>query len=170
MTTCLFITLIGENLYTNMNIVLSNDLSLSQKEAVLRIWNEEYGEKLMKTMEGFEDYLNELGNVQHFMMYDEADALFGWAATFDREGERWFAIIMDGSAQGKGCGRQLLNTLKEHEPILNGWVTDHDRDVKRNGQRYRSPMGFYVKNGFEVLEDMRLETEELSAVKIRWGK
>jgi GNAT superfamily N-acetyltransferase len=153
-----------------MKIVLTKELTLSQKEAVLRIWNEEYGEKLMKTMEGFEDYLNKLGNVQHFMMFDEADALLGWAITFDREEERWFAIIMDGSVQGKGYGRLLLNRLKEHESVLNGWVTDHDRDIKTNRQPYRSPMGFYLKNGFEVLEEVRLETMELSAVKIRWTK
>lgn len=153
-----------------MRITLAKELTLSQKEAVLRIWNEEYGEKLMKTMQGFEEYLSKLGKVQHFLMYDETDALWGWAATLDREGERWFAIIMDGSVQGKGYGRQLLNAIKEHEPILNGWVTDHNRDVKRNGQAYSSPMGFYLKNGFEVLEDVRLETEELSAVKIRWRK
>ena len=153
-----------------MKIIPAKELSLSQKKAVLHIWNEEYGEKLVKTMEGFEEYLSKLGDVQHFMMYDATDALSGWAITFDREGERWFAIIMDGSVQGKGHGRQLLNELKEHEPILNGWVTDHDRDAKRNGQPYRSPMGFYLKNGFEVLEEVRLETKELSAVKIRWTK
>lgn len=153
-----------------MNSTLTKELTAPQKEAVLRIWNEQYGVKLMKTMEGLEEYLSNLGNVQHFMMYDEADALSGWAATFDRDGERWFAIIMDGSVQGKGYGRLLLNALKEHESVLNGWVTDHDRDVKRNGQLYRSPMGFYVKNGFEVLEDVRLETEELSVVKIRWKR
>lgn len=160
----------GSGIFIRMKIVLVKELSLSQKEAVLRIWNEEYGEKQEKTMEGYEEYLGKLGNVQHFLMFDEADALFGWAATFDREGERWFAIIMDGSVQGKGYGRQLLNALKEHEPILNGWVTDHGRDVKRNGLPYKSPIGFYLKNGFEVLSDVRLETEELSAVKIWWEK
>lgn len=87
-----------------MNITVAKELTLSQKEAVLYIWNEEYGEKLMKTMEAFEEYLSKLGNVQHFMMYDKADVLVGWAITFDREGERWFAIIMDGSVQGKGYG------------------------------------------------------------------
>jgi GNAT superfamily N-acetyltransferase len=153
-----------------MNIVIAKELSLSQKEAVLRIWNEEYSEQLVKTMTGFEDYLSKLGNVLHFMMYDDADALFGWAVAFDREGERWFAIILDSSVHGKGYGRQLLNVLKEHEPVLNGWVTDHDRDVRRNGKPYRSPMGFYLKNGFEVLSDVRLEVPELSAVKIRWKK
>jgi GNAT superfamily N-acetyltransferase len=153
-----------------MKIVPAKELSVQQKEAVLCIWNEEYSEQLVKTMAGFEKYLSKLGNVQHFLMYDEADAIFGWAVAFDRESERWFAIILDSSVHGKGYGTQLLNVLKEHEPELNGWVTDHDRDVRRNGKPYRSPMGFYLKNGFEVLSDVRLETEELSAVKIRWAK
>lgn len=153
-----------------MKIHQTKTLSSDQKEAVLHIWNEEYAEKLVKTMEEFETYLHKLGEVQHFLMFDEADALFGWAVTFNREGERWFAIILDGKVQGKGHGTQLLNALKESEPVLNGWVTDHDRDIRRNGQTYRSPMGFYLKNDFEVLEDVRLETEELSAVKIKWAK
>lgn len=153
-----------------MKIHCTKELSVAQKESVLRIWNEEYAEKLVKTMEGFETYLSKLGDVQHFLMFDEADALFGWAITFNREGERWFAILLGGNVQGKGYGTQLLNMLKESEPILNGWVTDHNKDIKRNGQPYRSPMGFYLKNDFEVLSDVHLETEELSAVKICWRK
>ena len=71
---------------------------------------------------------------------------------------------------GKGFGTQLLNLGKEKESVLNGWVIDHDKDKKRNGENYISPLNFYLKNGFEVFPDNRLELEKLSAVKIRWKK
>ncbi len=60
-----------------MNIKVAKELSLSQKEAVLRIWNDEYAEKLVKTMPGFEEYLSKLGRVQHFLMFDDAVRLGG---------------------------------------------------------------------------------------------
>ncbi|MCB0473527.1 MAG: hypothetical protein KDC56_10755, partial [Flavobacteriaceae bacterium] len=59
---------------------------------------------------------------------------------------------------------------KEKETELNGWVIDHDNDYKINGELYKSPLNFYLKNGFQKSSDRRLELEKISAVKIKWKK
>lgn len=100
----------------------------------------------------------------------ENNSIGGWYFDFVREQEKWFAIILDSSLQGKGFGTKLLNMAKEKEPELNGWVIDRDTDRKRNGDLYRSPLPFYLKNGFEKISDTRLELEKISAVKITWRK
>lgn len=70
--------------------------------------------------------------------------------------------------QGDGYGTRLLNLAKEKEPVLNGWVIDRNEGVKYNGKPYRSPLEFYLKNGFQTIPGIRLELATLSAVKIQW--
>ena len=138
-------------------------------EEVFNLWNNEYPSK----MEYFhvvqlDVYLDEIENPYHLLLYNRKGNVLGWAFSFDRDGERWFAILIDHSIQRQGYGRSLLNQLKMHEPILNGWVVDRNRYKKTNGEPYLSPLKFYKKCGFEVLSDQRLELEIISAVKIRW--
>ncbi|MCK9481612.1 MAG: hypothetical protein M0R38_07625 [Bacteroidia bacterium] len=64
----------------------------------------------------------------------------------------------------------MLNELKSDENVLNGWVIDHNSDIKINGNFYQSPLNFYLKNEFEILNETRLELEIMSAVKIKWKK
>ena len=64
----------------------------------------------------------------------------------------------------------MLNKLKFDEATLNGWVIDHPHDKKRNGKRYKSPLEFYLKNGFILIPETRLQLETISAVKINWTK
>ena len=59
---------------------------------------------------------------------------------------------------------------KEKENSLNAWVIDHNRDLKANGDAYRSPLEFYLKNGFKLLSDIRLELTNISAVQVNWIK
>ena len=77
---------------------------------------------------------------------------------------------MDSRAQKKGIGKLILNTVKETEDELNGWVIDGAGNLKLDGSEYLSPIEFYKKNGFEILENARLESEKMSAVKIKWKK
>jgi hypothetical protein len=41
---------------------------------------------------------------------------------------------------------------------------------KANGEIYHSPLKFYQKNGFQILNQIRYESNLLSAVKIQWNK
>ncbi|MFD1753891.1 N-acetyltransferase [Rufibacter sediminis] len=135
-----------------------------------RLWNQEYPEKLCyHEMEEFESYLSGVQAQRHFLLVDEVEEVHGWGVTFEREVEKWFAIILDNKLHGLGYGALLLKQLQEKEDSLCGWVIDHARDLKRNGETYSSPLAFYLKNGFRVLPGVRLETEKISAVKVEWS-
>ena len=104
------------------------------------------------------------------MVLDDASEIVGWACTFDRDGDRWFTILINSLYQRLGIGRMIMNLVKEKESRLNGWVIDHPYDIKQNGESYESPLPFYLKNGFIVQPGIRLENEKISAVKIEWRK
>ncbi|MFN0204221.1 MAG: GNAT family N-acetyltransferase [Bacteroidia bacterium] len=138
---------------------------------LLTLWNQEYPLNLQyQSLADFQKYLQSLENAKHFLWVDEGEQVKAWAFTFDREKERWFAIILSEEVQGLGYGRKIMALLQETENELNGWVTDHQHYIKMNGQPYLSPMGFYEKCGFSVLMGQRLELPQLSAVKIHWKK
>jgi GNAT superfamily N-acetyltransferase len=151
-----------------MEIKLADFLSEDQKEQIVKLWNAEYPAGLAyESMSGFDEYLSKTGNPLHYLI-EEDHHLIGWMATFERENERWFSIILDSMHQNKGLGRLLLNEAKKEVQSLNGWVADHNKVFKLNGEPYPSPLAFYLKNGFKVLDDIRLKTEKISAVKIQW--
>lgn len=154
-----------------MKIIRKEILSEEEKEVLRKLWNEEYPARLnCKTIEDFEFYLSGLSDTKHYLLFDELDKINGWAFTFLRENENWFAIILNHQIQGKGIGSLLINELKRNNTSLNGWVTDHENEIKQNKKYYKSPMPFYIKNGFEILTEIRIENEKLSGVKINWKR
>ena len=153
-----------------MKITETTELTHAQKEAIYLLWNREYPEKIQyPQFTNFEKYLHNLTGKKHYLLINDEQDIKGWAFTFTRDTEKWFAILLDQSIQRQGYGTKLLNRVKEKETILNGWVMDHDHAIKPNGEIYRSPLGFYAKNNF-VVTGTRLETEKISAVKIVWMK
>ncbi len=136
---------------------------------MLELWNNEYPEKLnYNNLFQFEEYLAELTGITHFLLIENKDSIMGWAYSFIRNDEKWFAIILSEKQQGKGHGSELLAHLKQSDNQLNGWVIDHNNDLIKNGKVYKSPLVFYLKNGFEIIENERLELDKISAVKIQW--
>ncbi|MFT6970861.1 MAG: ribosomal protein S18 acetylase RimI-like enzyme [Roseivirga sp.] len=151
-----------------MQILKTASLSIEYKNTIMRIWNEEYPVGLVyEDLAAFEVYLSKIGQAMHYLIVEE-NQLKGWMATFDREDERWFSIIISPNCQQQGLGRMLLNEAKKEHIPLNGWVADHDNDLKINGLAYLSPLGFYSKNKFVVMKETRLELKNLSAIKIKW--
>lgn len=154
-----------------MRILQLKVLNVQQKEEVFDLWNKEYPVKIThKSIIDFENYLKKLTEQSHYLLLNENELVVGWASIFTRENERWFAIIISGKIQGKGYGTKMLNALKKCEPVLNGWVIDHNLDKKLNGKPYLSPLEFYLKNEFKLISDHRLELDFMSAVKIYWTK
>lgn len=153
-----------------MKIVEQTELTPGQKSRIVELWNAEYPLSLAYTKdEKFDEYLNGLSGIRYFLLFDQAGEIRGWAITFNRENARWFAIIVDSTIQGRGYGVKLMNRLKETENKLFGWVIDHNNSRKLNGDKYISPLGFYKKIGFRVLENKRLESAKMSAVCIEWN-
>ena len=129
-----------------MEFLKTKELSKTWKTEILELWNSEYPENLnYKTLPDFENYLKNLTDQSHILMFNENKNIQGWYVDFLREEERWFAILLDQKIQGQGFGTKLLNLAKEKESELNGWVIDHSNDKKLNGEFYRSPLPFYFK-------------------------
>ncbi len=154
-----------------MEFIKLTELSKTEEKEILHLWNNEYPKKLnYQTLAEFEKYLKNLTEQSHILILNENQKIIGWYFDFIRENEKCFAIIFDSNFQGKGFGTKILNLAKEKESKLNGWVIDNNNDKKKNGKFYKSPLNFYLKNGFEKLAKNRLELENISAVKIKWTK
>jgi GNAT superfamily N-acetyltransferase len=152
-----------------MKVIYSPWLNDEQKSAVLKLWNQEYPDQLQyKTRDDLDSYLSHLQDAAHFLYTGSSNEVLGWAFKFSRESARWFAVILDSSIHKKGIGTLLLNKLKDQETELHGWVVDHDSYLKSDAQVYFSPLAFYLKNEFKVIEGVRLESPLLSAAKIIW--
>jgi GNAT superfamily N-acetyltransferase len=152
-----------------MKIIQTTSLTLDQKQSLFELWNSEYPEKIgYAELSEFEIYLDGLSNKEHYLVVDNQNQILGWAFAFFREAEDWFGIIINSEMQGKGFGKLLLDELKKNKSVLNGWVIDHQNDLKQNNEPYLSPLGFYTKKGFLVHQNNRIENEKISAVKISW--
>lgn len=154
-----------------MKPLVTTELNNEQLKQIMMLWNKEYpGQLAYQELSEFRSYLDGLVNTTHYLLTDDHGLIKAWAFTFTREAERWFAILLDSSIQYQGYGTGLLNTLKTKEEKLYGWVTDHNRYLKKDQTSYRSPVDFYLKNDFTICDHIRLETDNLSAVKIQWIK
>ncbi|MCH4824394.1 GNAT family N-acetyltransferase [Gramella lutea] len=152
-----------------MRFQQENILSLEQKKEILDLWNNEYPLNLnYQDISQLEDYLEKLKDQHHLLLLDENDKIKGWYSDFIREGERWFLAILDHKFQGRKFGRKMLEMAMESNCVLNGWIIPNDDYLKSNGEFYKSPIGFYQKIGFQILENIKLETEKIRAVKIQW--
>ncbi len=145
-------------------------LSQDEKQQIMDLWNHEYPAKLAyNNLAAFERYIGGLEKPIHILVRSD-DQIAGWGTKFSRDQARWFVLILSSSIHGQGIGSVIMDRLKNYESQLHGWVIDHNRDVKVNGKPYTSPLNFYLKHGFEVVPDQRLELPALSAVKISWIK
>ncbi|WP_313552834.1 N-acetyltransferase [Sphingobacterium multivorum] len=150
--------------------LMTSELDRNEKIAIMRLWNEEYPAAMAySSLSAFENYLESLSQPQHILV-KQNEQILGWSSKFDRDAKRWFVIILSSLLHKKRIGSNLLDKLKSEEIELNGWVIDHHMEKKNNNYLYNSPLGFYMKNGFELEPNQRLETSNLSAVKITWSR
>lgn len=154
-----------------MNIISTEDLSLSHRQEILKLWNREYPLNLMfEDREELDEFLSKLSDRQHTLLLDEQGRLKGWYADFIREGERWFVLLLHSDYHGRGFGTRLMRMAQQQRSELHGWVINTDEYRKADGQPYRSPTNFYRKLGFQVLEHVVLESEKIRVIKIYWAK
>ena len=154
-----------------MKLIEKTFLNDNEKIQISKIWNNEYPITLnFSDSEGFDTYLNSLSDTIHYILENENNEILAWGCKFTRDNEKWFAVILDEKIQGKGKGTEILNAIKNNEITLNAWVIDKEIYTKLNGEIYKSPLNFYLKNSFNLCPEIRLENEKLSAVKITWKK
>ena len=154
-----------------MTFTETDSLTERQKRQIVVLWNEEYPEKLsFSKSEEFGQYLESVSERHHILLIDENHIVKGWLMHFIRNNEKWFVMLLDSKLQGKKLGSKLLALAKKRTSELNGWVIDHDNELKQNGESYRSPVGFYEKNGFSILSDIELELKDIHGIKVKWEK
>ena len=146
-------------------------LKRGQRTQLFELWNSEFPVTFLhRHTDDFENYLFKLVNPQHYLVSLNDKTVIAWAYSFQRYEETWFGLLVHPHYQRKGHGSRLLDILKQENPQLNGWVIDHKADLKQSGERYFSPLEFYLKNNFSAIPDIRLELDLLSAVKMHWEK
>lgn len=150
-----------------MIIYRFTQLDEQQKAQIHRLWNEEYPINLKGR---FSILLNETNNHRHFIIQNKENVIIAWSVLFENDGQERFSIIVSSKSKGLGYGKLLLDEMKKAVPEFSGWVIDHENDLLQSGESYRSPIKFYLKNGFEVIHDERLETPIISCVKVKWSR
>ena len=87
----------------NSKIINTTELNEQAKQQVLDLWNNEYPKKLSyNSLIEFDHYLQNLNNLKHYLLTGNIEITLGWPLTFDRDNEKWFAIILSEKVQGKG--------------------------------------------------------------------
>ena len=154
-----------------MRFIQRKILTLRQKEEIFDLWNNEYPKNLQyNDVSEMDNYLVNLTNPNHIFLIDENDKIKGWYSEFHRNNEKWFLVILSSEKQGQKFGSQIIKMAQEKNEELNGWIINSDNYMRNNGQSYKSPIDFYRKQGFEILENTKLETDQLSVIKIKWIK
>ena len=137
------------------------------------LWNTNFPKGLaFQGQESLTSFLNKVSPLHHFIYSDphNSEKVGAWLCVFERDQDVWFSIIVDASLQGKGVGRQLIESAKEVCEILNGWVVDRSEYVTAAGKPYQSPLKFYEKLGFQFLPEEKFPSDSLSCIKIRWKR
>lgn len=148
-----------------MNIIKTKTLNDIQSGQINQLWNEEYPVKLK---DRFPILLDGADWYNHYLIHDDKSDVIAWAVDFEKEKQVRFSIIVSTKHKGKGLGGLLIDKLKEENKEFYGWVIDHNDDLKSNGEHYQTPMPFYLKHGFEILNDVRIDNEMIKAVLIKW--
>ncbi len=148
-----------------MEISKIKTLTQSQSFQINQLWNDEYP---LKLKDRFSILLDGVEAYNHYIIEDAESNVLAWAVDFEKDNEIRFSIIVASKSKGKGMGRLLVEKLKSENDVFYGWVIDHNNDLKSNGVYYRTPMPFYLKLGFEILHDQRIDSEMINAVKIKW--
>lgn len=148
-----------------MEIIQTKTLSSVQSEQINSLWNEEYP---LKLKDRFPILLEGTTWHNHFVVEDSNRLIIAWAMMFEQSQQIRFSIIVSKDHQGKGLGKTLLDQMKLTHNEFYGWVIDHNNDLKLNGENYVSPLPFYLKQGFEIIPDQRIDNEMIQAVLVGW--
>jgi len=88
-------------------------LNKTQKSQIKDLWNKEYPISIKhETQKDFENYLSNLTDQHHILIENENGEIKAWYFDFERDEERWFAMIVGSEIQEKGYGKGLINKGK----------------------------------------------------------
>lgn len=149
-----------------IEIITTKELSKQQFNQINQLWNDEYP---LKLRDRFPILLDGVENFNHYILEDAHQNVIAWAVDFEKENQIRFSIIVSSNNQCKGFGGLLIEKLKQENDEFYGWVIDHNEDLKSSGEFYQTPKPFYLKHGFEILNDNRIDNEMIRAVLVKWS-
>jgi len=145
----------------------STHLSEKHHAQINELWDEEYPTTLAGR---FPMLLDDAIMFKHFLILDQAENVLAWSVYFQKDDEVRFSILVGRSNQGKGYGKQLINAMKNELPEFYGWVIDKPNFIRKDGSSYPSPLSFYLKLGFKILPDQRIDNDMINTVKVTFAK
>ena len=148
-------------------MISTTHLSKKHHAQINTLWDEEYPTTLAGR---FSVLLNDASIFKHFIILDLNQNVRAWAVYFQKDEEIRFSILVDRNHQGKGYGMQLIDAMKCELTEFSGWVIDKSHFMRKDGTAYHSPLGFYLKLGFEILHEQRIDNDMINAVKVRFSK
>lgn len=153
----------------SLNTKWISTLGFTVREKVRLLWNAAYPAAIaLKDAEALDAYLAPLTNQNHLLASNTEGQLIAWYFQFTRDAETWFAFIIHPEYQGKGIGRELISMAKDRAESLNGWVVVTDTLKRADGKPYRSPLQFYLKQGF-TQTGKQFKTEVMETTHIQWN-
>lgn len=130
-------------------------LTDKQREQINALRDDKYPSKLK---DRFPIHLDGADWYNQYIIEDLNNNTIAWTVDFEKKSQIRFSIIVASIHKGKGLGRMLIEKLRTENEEFYGWVIDHNNDFKLNGEYYKTPMPFYLKHGFEILNDKRIDT------------
>jgi len=148
-----------------LNIDEKTEISTSEEDIILRLWNSEFPVKsMLSDFRDFELNFVDTFDWHHYFIYKD-DKIIGWGFKFLRYSGTWFVMVIDRIFQRQGYGKILLNNMLQQENEVNCWVIDYENYERTDGSCYPPPIKFLMANGFSPLKDIRGFNGKVSALK-----
>jgi GNAT superfamily N-acetyltransferase len=144
-------------------MITSTQLSEKHHTQINALWDDEYPTTLAGR---FSMLLTDVRMFKHFLVLDKEDNVLAWAVYFQKDDEIRFSVLVNRKHQGQG--KQLIDAIKSELSEFSGWVIDAPHYIRKDGTAYPSPLSFYLKLGFEILPEQRIDNALINAVKVRF--
>ncbi len=118
----------------------------------------------------FKNFLNQ-NEERKIIIATSDEKLIGWlmVSFADKLGIYHFNMLVHRDFQRTGIGSKLLLNAKEHFNELYGVVVPVNRYKRRDGTQYRSPLEFYLRNGFQLTGKKFIGYKDVTMVEIKWS-
>lgn len=158
-----------------MEIRRNTSLTDIEIEELLVIQNKRLPDNLYTEFDEFKRRLSNYRDPEYITLHDEDDTILGFVIlrSIGVDNHRYGILIVDDVAAGNTYGKQIIDAAKESNDNLYGWVYDGDHRKTKDGSKYKSPLTYYITQGFKIDKPKKVHpsVEEDGKIKrIKWEK